>query len=805
MSESDGCEMASVMRKLQRRHGGTGQSKPKSNKRVKKDADEGCHETDPPAHGALHSETQPVGASTAHCDALQLDSETVKEDVKKEGSLKRDPAANAISQPESCSVNAMNCDALQLDSGSTLEKDDESLLTSSIVAARTQTHVHERPRMDNDDRTRRLPFGTFASGRSIYRNSLHPGETLQDGHVTISNLVLPGTKSALCTTFAGANPAWLETFLDGVDDLIVVCHDVRQQVKSGVEDMNSSGVEDMNSRGVEDIDSSPRVIGDAQVICMDQDQRPGWYILLMKPHTGGCLHAKLLLFRSELGLRVVVCGSNLYRTQWESDRDCLWVQDFICSTQYIDDDDDDDDSSTATNNSFEPCLRTFLKDLTKCRTERDQKLLATRLKDVFNGVNFETASARLVFSFPRPLTSKQSRGGWRLLAQSVYILLRKHTDDSQDFDSANHRAVPELVHAMAGSMGNIKPDFIIQMHEAMHGIDNPVSKKKKKKKTGMRVSVETAPHQDTDKITDTDWDQVEDLGLRCLWPSRQTALSMHFQSIIGSMRAIPLSFWKTIKEKAKRNIFFDASPNPTVMGLPHLACHPVSHAKVIIKTGGDGIGVVYVGSHNFSKSAWGLRGTMPRNLELGVVLVSQSTSLTQEWCSRLPCLLPEANAQSPSTYVPASAHTGILDAYREGRWIDAFQMLADMLKSAEDEQEPDLPCLLPEANAQSPSTYVPASAHTGILDAYREGRWIDAFQMLADMLKSAEDEQEPDLPCLLPEANAQSPSTYVPAAAHTGILDAYREGRWIDVFQILADMLKSAEDEQEPDAGAPEL
>jgi hypothetical protein len=123
------------------------------------------------------------------------------------------------------------------------------------------------------------------------------------------------------------------------------------------------------------------------------------------------------------------------------------------------------------------------------------------------------------------------------------------------------------------------------------------------------------------------------------------------------------------------------------MGLPHLACHPISHSKVLIKTGGGGIGVVYVGSHNFSKSAWGLRGAMPKNVELGVVLASQSTSLTEEWCSRLPCLLPEASAQSPNTNVPASAPTGIRNAYYQvGGSGEVFQMLTEWLNSAEEDE-----------------------------------------------------------------------------------------------------------------------
>jgi hypothetical protein len=41
--------------------------------------------------------------------------------------------------------------------------------------------------------------------------------------------VLPGTSSAFCPTFVGPSNtmAWLETFLDEVNDLIVVQHDGR--------------------------------------------------------------------------------------------------------------------------------------------------------------------------------------------------------------------------------------------------------------------------------------------------------------------------------------------------------------------------------------------------------------------------------------------------------------------------------------------------------------------------------------------------------------------------------------------------
>jgi hypothetical protein len=176
--------MASVLRRLKRRHGRAGGSKStqtvkeevgEDTKREKEGAGGGCHETEPPAHAALHSEVQPAGAvdcdalqldservqedayvgsqetdppthaalhsdswsiGATDCDALQMDSETVKEDAY-EVSHEMDPPAHATFDSESCSIGATHCDFLNFDSGSAFEKDDESPPRSSIVAAQS--------------------------------------------------------------------------------------------------------------------------------------------------------------------------------------------------------------------------------------------------------------------------------------------------------------------------------------------------------------------------------------------------------------------------------------------------------------------------------------------------------------------------------------------------------------------------------------------------------------------------------------------------------------------------------------------
>jgi hypothetical protein len=143
-------------------------------------------------------------------------------------------------------------------------------MNAELKSAHEARLSRKRPRLI-DDPNRQLPFGSF-SGETIHRNRLHRNEALQDGHVSISNLVLPGCTSALCTTFVGPDPVWLECVFDGVNDLLVVRDDARQQ---------------------------GRIVGDAELspIPTSNEKRQGWFWIAAKPHTGGCLHAKLLVFR----------------------------------------------------------------------------------------------------------------------------------------------------------------------------------------------------------------------------------------------------------------------------------------------------------------------------------------------------------------------------------------------------------------------------------------------------------------------------------------------------------------------------
>ena len=134
---------------------------------------------------------------------------------------------------------------------------------------------------------------------------------------------------------------------------------------------------------------------------------------------------------------------------------------------------------------------------------------------------------------------------------------------------------------------------------------------------------------------------------------------------------MPLAHWRSIPKDARRRIFCDALPNtnsfPLFLEEDGAPRHALSHAKVMLleaKQPQKDISVIYVGSHNFSRAAWGLKGATPKNIEVGVVLASTSPDEQQLWRSRLPYSLPaDPSSLLSDTYVPASAHNGIRTAY----------------------------------------------------------------------------------------------------------------------------------------------
>ena len=60
--------------------------------------------------------------------------------------------------------------------------------------------------------------------------------------------------------------------------------------------------------------------------------------------------------------------------------------------------------------------------------------------------------------------------------------------------------------------------------------------------------------------------------------------------------------------------------------------------------GGSTAAWVYVGSHNMSRAAWGVKAQQPNNIELGVLLSTPSLVRAAEWRRRFPVLPPHPGA-----------------------------------------------------------------------------------------------------------------------------------------------------------------
>ena len=236
---------------------------------------------------------------------------------------------------------------------------------------------------------------------------------------------------------------------------------------------------------------------------LDPSSRPGsWIGIRAKPHTGGLIHSKLLLFRTDVGLRVVVCGSNLMQ-QWEGDRDMMWIQDFrLCGRRLgSSSSSKTSSSSSSSSNSFGTRLRNFTDFVSGCENPSAARMMQQRVAAIFNGVDFSDAKGELVDSTPRPRprssttknsSTKQLQGIPRL-AEAVNCLHAKTPLVSRVVSStaASKKRCDLKLYCMQGSMGDLKADFLYEIQNAMTGrtgaaarsISKKVSKKVTKKVT----------------------------------------------------------------------------------------------------------------------------------------------------------------------------------------------------------------------------------------------------------------------------------------------------------------------------------
>jgi hypothetical protein len=416
--------------------------------------------------------------------------------------------------------------------------------------------------------------------------------------------------------------------------------------------------------------------GEAELLPINWEKRGrDWLWCLCRSQA--LLHSKFVIFRTQHGARIVISGNNLMR-QWATDRDCLWVQDFLvraagakCA--------DAAEAVGGDGGGFGERLARFVTALGACKDQDDhQQEMHERIASVLDGIDFSPAKAFLVESLPLPATLATRSGaplqGWQRLAEAMREARSAAGLDCGGSAICEDRrirsackagtcAADNRVYFMAGSFGDCQADFLQQMVGAMHGRDARIARP-------------------------LCWSEVA--AARCLWPSRGTAKEMNPLGVMASLRAIPMEVWQTIPPDAKNRLFFDARPREHWLQPIDAICQrrskPIAHAKVIFSrfehaaAGAEGASI-YVGSHNFSEAAWGIRGNAPKNVELGVVLCTSDSTTARVWEERLPALLPSDHDQTLSArdrrYIPVSAPPHVrekaqTDLHTAIQWLDDY-------------------------------------------------------------------------------------------------------------------------------------
>lgn len=343
-----------------------------------------------------------------------------------------------------------------------------------------------------------------------------------------------------------------------------------------------------------------------------------------------------------------------------------------------------------TDNLFGQHLREFVDSLGECKSTFEGKVgtrgahvepyqfVADRIDRMFQDVDFRGAAAALVWSFPGkgvPLPR-----GHKCLAQAVQGMLDWAPWPAGDL----HDAAP--IFAGSGSFGDLNPEFLVGMEAAMVG---GVAAESSKPAKVTRTTVL--------KHEQSDWMDVK--RFRLLWPSRTTAKE---SSRVGLMhlRFIAMKVWhdeaKIPTIAAKDRLFFDGRPMKIVVedGWPSSKqpiLPPILHGKFIFRASAiakddynssdhsnDGHtasasasvaasasaaassaasaataaaasvatatanthAIIYIGSHNLSKTAWGIGNVQPNSVELGVVVSTTSKQARDKWKQMLPMLLP---------------------------------------------------------------------------------------------------------------------------------------------------------------------
>ncbi|KAI9027011.1 tyrosyl-DNA phosphodiesterase-domain-containing protein [Hyaloraphidium curvatum] len=335
-----------------------------------------------------------------------------------------------------------------------------------------------------------------------------------------------------------------------------------------------------------------------------EEDRMDWLWQMFAPSGFGSVHGKIVVLRSPACLRVCITSSNM-SGEWERIRESVWVQDFPV-IEGAGEGGEEPPPGLPLVYAASPVGREFAHHLVSYLVHL--RVPADRLRRLLDGADFTSARASLICSVPlrtRDPDVRQTAGHFRL--RSLLSAVAWPTPGR------------EPVRVITGSVGNLKPRFLVEMATTLTGdrrhplgrfpglrftsVDTPEDKEDK----GLAV-----PKKGSYTIPSTFPD------IRILFPTEARAMvsSMNYPDSVNMHK----SFYHA--DAFPRELFEDGPANPAFRaGIEikgRMLLEPLAHSKNIwrraaIEPGGgvpDGYaaGWAYAGSHNLSENAWGTFG-----------------------------------------------------------------------------------------------------------------------------------------------------------------------------------------------------
>ncbi|GAA5951148.1 hypothetical protein JCM3765_002399 [Sporobolomyces pararoseus] len=335
----------------------------------------------------------------------------------------------------------------------------------------------------------------------------------------------------------------------------------------------------------------------------------------------GCMHTKFLVFFHDDYCRIVIPSANAIEYDWSLIDNAFYVQDFPLLKQ-----EPSKDSSPWDNPTLNQFSSNFITVVNKLGANK-------AFLSLFKPFDFSKSSEiRLVHSIQGKYTTPESfdkGGGLASLSKSVSSLKFHHSEGN------NNNWEVEVT---GSSISRYPPTWLIQFLSACQGL-HPTSYFTH---SILRPNSKTSPlypFKPTPPPRGQSYD-FSKLPLKIIFPTREEILSSYGGVEGGGTIFFPRARWnersfpKSLLYKGKSKRY--RTPAHTKM---ILASHKVENIKEGSNNGTIYEGYIYVGSHNFTTSAWGqlqdgqsgVKQLLVNNYELGVILPIKGCQTQQEF------------------------------------------------------------------------------------------------------------------------------------------------------------------------------